>query len=75
MIFLMLLFLFWLHAADYSPVIDPDKFTVCAITINSDDEKKVFEREMKKHPNKFNPIVELTNFGQEGEWFQKSCSK
>jgi hypothetical protein len=56
-----------------SPVLDPNKFTVCAITINSDDEKKVFDAQVKKHPSKFNPIVELTNFNGGDDWFKKSC--
>jgi hypothetical protein len=55
-----------------SPVIDPDKFTICAITINSDDEKKIFQAQAKKNPNKFNPVVELTDLGD--DWFSKSCS-
>ena len=56
-----------------SPVLDPNKYTVCAITINSDDEKKVFDAQIKKHPSKFNPIVELTNFNGGNDWFKKSC--
>jgi hypothetical protein len=56
-----------------SPVLDPNKYTVCAITINSDDEKKVFDAQVKKHPNKFNPVVELTDFNGGSDWFKKSC--
>lgn len=55
-----------------SPVIDPDKFTICAITINSDDEKKIFQAQAAKYPQKFNPVVELTDLGD--DWFSKSCS-
>ena len=56
-----------------SPVLDPDKFTVCAITINSDDEKKIFQAQAAKFPQKFNPVVELTDLGGD-DWFAKSCS-
>jgi hypothetical protein len=55
-----------------SPVLDPDKFTVCAITINSDDEKKLFDAQIKKFPDKYNPIVELTTMGED-DWFKKAC--
>jgi len=54
------------------PPIDPNKFTICAITINSENERAVFEQQVKKYPDKFNPIVELTNFGEE-DWFNKAC--
>lgn len=60
-------------AKESSPVIDPDKFTICAITINSDDEKKIFQSQVDKYPKKFNPIVELTNMGNDQNWFQKAC--
>ncbi len=55
-----------------SPVLDPDKFTVCAITINSDDEKKLFDAQIKRFPDKYNPIVELTTMGED-DWFKKAC--
>lgn len=61
------------QAQQHSPVIDPDKFTVCAITINSDDEKKLFQAEAAKNPKKFNPVVELTDMGGD-DWFKKACS-
>lgn len=61
------------YAQDYSPVIDPEKFTVCAITINSDEEKKVFSSQIQKKPKKFNPIVELTDFGGDKDWFKNAC--
>jgi len=54
------------------PQIDPDKFTICAITINSDNERNLFEKEVKKNPTKFNPIVELTTL-DEKDWFEKAC--
>ena len=59
-------------SADLSKI-DPNKFTVCAITINSDDEKKIFEEQVRKRPTKFNPIVELTEFGDKDTWFKKAC--
>lgn len=69
----LILFSTSLLAQDQSPKLDPNKYTVCAITINSDDEKKVFDSQVKKYPNKFNPIVELTHFGKD-DWFQKACA-
>jgi hypothetical protein len=60
-------------AQEMSPKIDPDKFTICAITINSDDEKKVFQAQAAKQPSKFNPVVELTSFGDESNWFKSAC--
>lgn len=60
-------------AQNFTPNIDPNKFTICAITINSDDEKKVFQKEVAKFPKKFNPIVELTDFS-DYDWFDKACS-
>lgn len=56
-----------------SPLVDPDKFTICAITINSDDEKKLFAKEAAKNPSKFNPVVELTTMG-DNDWFSKACA-
>lgn len=65
------------YAQNQSPVVDPNKFTVCSITINSDNEKKVFESQVKKYPKKFNPVVELTMMGTEEEdgddWFDMAC--
>lgn len=65
------------YAQNQSPVVDPNKFTICAITINSDNEKKVFESQVKKYPKKFNPVVELTTMGTEDEdgddWFDMAC--
>jgi hypothetical protein len=68
---LLVPYLSW--AAGSSPVVDPDKFTVCAITINSDDEKKVFQSQVSKYPKKFNPVVELTDMGDDQNWFKKAC--
>ena len=56
-----------------SPKLDPNKYTVCAITINSDDEKKVFQSHTSKYPDKFNPVVELTTLGDKTNWFKKAC--
>lgn len=54
------------------PRIDPNKATVCAMTLNSDEERALFEAEVKKHPNDYNPIVELTEYG-DSDWFEKAC--
>jgi hypothetical protein len=59
-------------AQEVSPVLDPNKFTVCAITINSDDEKKIFTSQANRYPDKYNPVVELTTMGEE-DWFSKAC--
>ena len=61
------------HAQNSSPKLDPDKFTICAITINTDTEKKIFQANAAKHPGKFNPVVELTTMGTTENWFQKAC--
>lgn len=60
-------------AAQAIPQLDPNKATVCAMTLNSDEERALFEAEVKKHPSKYNPIVELTDFGGR-DWFDKACS-
>ncbi len=65
---------FLAHAQDLSPKLDPNKLTVCTITINSDDEKKVWQGQVAKEPNKFNPVVELTELGSTEDWFAKSCA-
>jgi hypothetical protein len=72
-IFITLALSSMIFAQEKSPVLDPDKFTICAITINSDDEKKIFQAQAAKNPKKFNPVIELTDFG-EGDWFAKACS-
>ncbi len=59
--------------AQSSSQIDPNKFTICTITINSDEERKIFESQVKKYPDKFNSLVELTNFGDDKNWFTKAC--
>lgn len=75
MLYLILISLFLpVFAQDLSPNIDPNKFTICAITINSDEEKKVFESQVKKNPKKFNPVVELTNLGDDKNWFENACA-
>lgn len=60
-------------AQNSSPKLDPNKYTICAITINSDDEKKVFQSYAEKFPNKYNPVVELTTMGGPDEWFKNAC--
>lgn len=76
MYFLILLYSFlplaWSQSS--SPVIDPNKFTICAMTINSPDEKKIFQAQAAKNSAKFNPVVELTQMGNESDWFSKACS-
>lgn len=62
-----------LYAQSSSPILDPEKFTICAATINSDNERKIFEEQIKKNPNAFNPVVELTSFGDESDWFSEAC--
>ena len=75
MLFLLIVFTLssTIFAHEKSPVLDPDKFTICAITINSDDEKKIFQAQAAKNPKKFNPVIELTDFGED-DWFAKACS-
>jgi HEAT repeat protein len=73
MIYAVLFSLFFTSIAQAKlPELDPNKFTICAITINSDNEKNVFEEQVKKDPKNFNPIVELTEMGGE-DWFSKAC--
>jgi hypothetical protein len=57
-----------------SPVVDPNKFTICTMTINSPDEKKIFQAQAAKNPAKFNPVVELTQMGNDSDWFSKACT-
>lgn len=52
--------------------LDPNKFTVCAITINSSEEKEVFRTNIEKDKKNFNPIIELTEF-EGNDWFEKAC--
>lgn len=57
--------------------LDPNKFTICSITLNSTQERKIFETQVKKSPEKFNPIVELTDFkensSEDKNWFDLAC--
>lgn len=55
-----------------SPKIDPKKFTICTITLNSTHERDAFEANAKKYPREINPMVELTNMG-EGDWLDNAC--
>jgi hypothetical protein len=68
--FLIVINLSW--AGPQSPVIDENKFTICAITINSTEEKKIFQEQAAKYPKKFNPVVELTEMGG-NDWFANAC--
>jgi hypothetical protein len=54
------------------PTLDPNKRTVCAMTLNSDEEREIFRQEIEKDRTNYNPLVELTDFG-EADWFQKAC--
>jgi hypothetical protein len=54
------------------PKLDPQKRTVCAMTMNSDEEREVFRTQIEKDSKNFNPLVELTDFGG-ADWFQKAC--
>lgn len=52
--------------------------TVCTVTINSDDEKKIFQNNLQGQGFKF---VELTDFakssdleGSSADWFEKACA-
>ena len=53
-----------------TPKLDPNKYTVCAMTFNSTDEIDIYKK--KLNPNDFNPVVELTTMGDE-DWLEKAC--
>lgn len=55
------------------PKLDPNKYTVCAMTMNSSNERALFEQQVKKASHRFNPIVELTDFGKD-DWYDKACA-
>lgn len=59
-----------------SPVIkyDENKITICAITLNSTDEREVFRSQIAKEPKKYNPLIELTNLGENDDWFKNACA-
>lgn len=61
------------QAALAMPKLNPTKYTVCAMTMNSTNERALFEQQVKKDSKKFNPIVELTDFGKD-DWFEKACA-
>lgn len=71
--FILFTFSHWVMAQEFSPKLNKDKFTVCAITLNSKDEREIFSSQMKKFPETFNPIVELTQFSSGNNWFKKAC--
>ena len=69
----MLLFLLLLSFPTWAmPRLDPNKRTVCAITLNSDEEREIFRQEINKDAANYNPLIELTEFGG-GDWFQQAC--
>lgn len=70
--FILLSALLFSQIALAIPQLDSNKATVCAMTLNSDEERAIFEAEIKKHPNDYNPIVELTDFGGR-DWYEKAC--
>ena len=45
--------------------------TVCTMTINSTDEREIFQKHLIKQGFKF---VELTKFGNASNWFQNACA-
>lgn len=53
--------------------LDPNKRTVCSMTLNSDEERDIFIREVEKDRAHFNQVVELTSFGSGGNWFEAAC--
>ena len=54
------------------PTLDPNKRTVCSMTLNSDEETEIFREQIAKDRAHYNPLVELTDFGG-GDWFKKAC--
>lgn len=53
--------------------IDPNKRTVCSMTLNSDEERAIFVRQVERDRANFNAVVELTSFGTGDNWFQAAC--
>lgn len=43
------------------------------MTINSDNERRVFEEQISRNQAHFNPIVELTSMGNGNNWFEAAC--
>lgn len=66
------LFFFFSLSAWALPALDPDKYTVCTMTMNSSNEREVFREQVRRDPAHFNPIVELTDFSG-SDWFQAAC--
>lgn len=56
------------------PGIDPHKATVCTITLNSSNEREIFRAQVQKDQANYNPLVELTDMGTAGDWFEKACA-
>lgn len=68
---LFVLFSSFAFAQSKSPVIDPNKYTVCAMTFNSTDEIEIYKKKMDmKH---FNPVVEITEFDNGKNWLDSAC--
>lgn len=57
---------------DTARTLDPNKKTVCTITINSEQEKEVFQRYLR--PSEFN-FIELTpeDRSDDQDWFGRAC--
>ncbi len=65
-------------AIEFTPInkLNNDNFTVCSITINSDDEIKTFYDQLNKGNNKGKfQFVELTKLGDRDNWFNNSCNE
>lgn len=61
------------YAQGMTPRLDPNKLTFCHVTINSDDEKKMFEKKLtEQNKDKFQHI-ELTEMGNDEDWFKNAC--
>lgn len=54
-----------------SPNLDPNKYTVCAMTFNSTDEIDIYKKKMD--PKYFNPVVEITDFDNGKGWLNAAC--
>lgn len=67
------LILFFSLSAWALPTLDPNKFTVCSMTLNSSEEREVFRRQVARDPAHFNPMVELTELGDSADWFREAC--
>jgi len=72
-LFIFLCFKLWLII---SVVYATEPSQVCTVTINSDNEAKVFKKHLSEGKNKGNfEFLELTGKGNEYDFFQKSCEE